>query len=762
MSTAALDRRLRDASPVLLFFVGLTIAAIIGQTWWAIAQDRKLTLASEKGNGLIAVRLLEEHATQTMQDAERKLDSVANAIRQSNGNTSGNTSGKLNGPAVLKVITQGLHDNRFLTALQFTNLESESWVSSLDYPAFQFDAVDRTYTQYLLKHPERTQTLIGHPIQRFYDQQLVLPIARNLYDKDNRHLGVISTDISVSYFSNVYARVAHNSNALVSLFSDDGFVIVRSPFEMRFLNMDVSKTSVLQSLRNSEVEGSFEDLSFLDDKNPSLKLYTYRKVPGFAVTTIFARDVKNILAAWHKRTVDRILFSGITISFIAVLTYFLLVHIRRLHRSETSLRNSETKFVSLFQRSPVPLALLSLNGERFLEVNDALLAQSGFQRSEVLGDAAHYLHSWREDHERQRYMELLLKKQAIDRFEAHLLHKNGSEQICQISARMLNSAGEQMVLFSPIDITRQREIENQIRELNLELEERVSQRTMNLIKANQELEEALLSLQTMQSELLRSEKMAALGSLVAGVAHELNTPIGNSVTVASTLQESTCEMLEEVRNNVARRSTLDKHLEACVKGAEILIRNLHRAADLVSSFKQVAVDQASNQRRAFDLAQALEDVVVTLEPLYKKTLFKLHLQLAPEIKLVSYPGPLGQIITNFITNAIAHAFDGREEGNMWLSTRLLDADSVEICFRDDGVGIQEQHLARVFDPFFTTKLGQGGSGLGMHIVYNLVTGVLGGKIKLESDSQGGTVITMSIPLNAPASGEPENNREIEY
>lgn len=750
MSTTASDRSLRDASPVLLLFVGLTIAAIIGQTWWAIAQDRKLALASQKDNGLIAVRLLEEHARQTLQDAERKLDVVANAVRASDAFS----NEKLSGPEVLTVIARGLHDNRYLAALQFTNVAGESWVSSLDYPAFQFDVLDRTYIQQLLKNPNQTESVIGHPMQRFYDQQLVLPLARNLYDKNQRYLGVISTDISVSYFSNVYARVAHKGDAIVSLFSNDGFVIVRSPFEMRFLDMNISKSPILQQLQRGSEEGSFEDKSFLDDKKTNTKLYTYRKIAGFPITTIFARDFESILAAWHQRTIDRILFSSATIGFIAILTYFLLIHIRRLHRSESGLRNSETKFVNLFQRSPVPLALLSLQGEMFLEVNDALLAQSGFQRSEVIGDSSHFLHSWQDEHEHRRYVELLLKKQAVDRFEAHLRHKNGAVHICQISARMLNSAGEQLVLFSPIDITRQREIETQIRELNIELEERVSQRTMNLIKANQELEEALLSLQTMQSELLRSEKMAALGSLVAGVAHELNTPIGNSVTVASTMYEGTVEMLDEVRNGVARRSSLDRHLESCVKGAEILKRNLHRAAELVSSFKQVAVDQASNQRREFDLSQALEDVVITLEPLYKKTSFKLHLSLEPEIMLTSYPGPLGQIVTNFITNAIAHAFEGRSEGNMWLSTRLSDAKTAEISFRDDGCGIPEQFIERVFDPFFTTKLGQGGSGLGMHIVYNLVTGVLGGKIKLHSTPSEGTNITMLIPLIAPESSEP--------
>ena len=310
-----------------------------------------------------------------------------------------------------------------------------------------------------------------------------------------------------------------------------------------------------------------------------------------------------------------------------------------------------------------------------------------------------------------------------------------------------------MILISPIDVSRQREIENEIRELNIQLEQRVRQRTLNLEEANHELGEALGSLKNMQGELLRSEKMAALGSLVAGVAHELNTPIGNSVTVASTLQENADFMLNEIRSGHPRRAILAQSLEASAKGSEILVRNLQRAAELVSSFKQVAVDQSSNHRRSFDLRQALEEVLTTLEPMYKKTPYTLQLDLQPDIAVESYPGPLGQIITNFVTNSLAHAFDGRNHGSMRLATKRLDDQTIEVTFSDDGVGITQENLSRVFDPFFTTKLGQGGSGLGMHIVYNLVTGVLGGKISIQSQIGQGTVISMVLPTYAPDGGD---------
>ncbi|HEY0845241.1 MAG TPA: ATP-binding protein [Noviherbaspirillum sp.] len=614
MIAKALADRPADASPVLLFFIVLTIAAIIGQTWWVILQDRELTLASEKANGLVAVRILEEHATQTLQDAERRIDAVAAAIQASSVFTEET--------AIREVRAQGMQDYRYLKALQYVNTHGQSWITSRDYPSHRADVSDRDYVSFLLSHPAHAQSVIGRPFQSRYDSQLVVPIGRNLYDRNGRHVGLISIDIRLSYFASVYARVAKDSNATVSLFADAGFIIVRSPFEARYAGRDIAMYPVLHQLRHGPAEGSFEDDSLLDDELP--RLYTYRKISGFPITTAYGRDFDSILADWRSRTQNRILFSGAMIAFVCVLTWFLVMYIKRLRATE-----------------------------------------------------------------------------------------------------------------------------NEIRALNAELEERVHARTRSLEKSNAELAQALASLQNMQNELIRSEKMAALGSLVAGVAHELNTPIGNSVTVASTLMEQTEAMLIDEREGRLRRSIFDRYLENAATGTELLLRTLQRASELVSSFKQVAVDQSSDQRRRFDLQHVLQEVAVTLAPTYKKTPYKLVLDLAPDIELDSFPGPLGQVITNFITNSLTHGFEERDTGTMRLATRKLDGEQAEIVFSDDGIGIPDENQKRVFDPFFTTKLGQGGSGLGMNIVYNLVTNVLGGKITLRSAPGKGTTLVVVLPLHAP-------------
>ncbi|QTN27798.1 hypothetical protein HZ993_21470 [Rhodoferax sp. AJA081-3] len=288
-----------------------------------------------------------------------------------------------------------------------------------------------------------------------------------------------------------------------------------------------------------------------------------------------------------------------------------------------------------------------------------------------------------------------------------------------------------------------------LEEREFQLEQRVQRRTLKLEQANQELETTLATIKNMQTELHRSEKMAALGSLVAGVAHELNTPIGNCVTVASAMKDQARSLLKDMQEGNMRRSTLERTLNDSAEGADILVRNLDRAAELIGSFKRVAVDRSSNLRRHFDLAQNLSEILITLEPMYKKKPYAMQCALAEGITMDSYPGPLGQVVTNFISNALAHGFEGRSSGTMRLSCRPLDDERVEIAFSDDGIGIPAQHQARVFDPFFTTKLGQGGSGLGMNIVYNIVTGIMGGKIELHSSQETGTTFTLTLPRCAP-------------
>jgi signal transduction histidine kinase len=248
---------------------------------------------------------------------------------------------------------------------------------------------------------------------------------------------------------------------------------------------------------------------------------------------------------------------------------------------------------------------------------------------------------------------------------------------------------------------------------------------------------------------VKSEKLAGLGALVAGISHELNTPIGNALVAATTVHQSTKELAAQLGSQKVSRKSFEDFVRTSLEGSELVERSVSRAADLISSFKQVAVDQASERRRQFDLAQMVHEVVSTLNHALKVAPQNLSVYIASGIVMDSYPGPLGQVLTNLINNALIHAFENTTAGEMTLRATIANAGRVLIEFTDNGCGIPDQHVNRVFDPFFTTRLGLGGGGLGLSIANNIVEGLLGGSIKVESIQGAGTTFLMDLPLVAP-------------
>jgi ligand-binding sensor domain-containing protein/signal transduction histidine kinase len=259
---------------------------------------------------------------------------------------------------------------------------------------------------------------------------------------------------------------------------------------------------------------------------------------------------------------------------------------------------------------------------------------------------------------------------------------------------------------------------------------------------------AYRQLKETQAQLAAHEKLASLGSLVAGVAHELNTPIGNSLLMASTLHDKTEKMAARFEESTLRRSDLTGWIDASREASGLIVRSLHNAAALVNSFKQVSVDQASAQRRRFDLAQACHELAATMMNRVRRDGHTLELQVPDGIGMDGYPGALGQVLINFVNNALLHAFDA-PGGRMVLAASTPEPGRARIEFTDNGRGIAPEHAARIFDPFFTTRMGQGGTGLGLNIAYNLVTTLLGGAIRVESTPGRGAAFILDLPLQAP-------------
>ncbi|MBE7380951.1 MAG: histidine kinase [Leptolyngbya sp. SIO1E4] len=283
---------------------------------------------------------------------------------------------------------------------------------------------------------------------------------------------------------------------------------------------------------------------------------------------------------------------------------------------------------------------------------------------------------------------------------------------------------------------------------NLQLQQEVKERQLaetQLHEKTQQLEQTLDSLRQAEDQLIQTEKMAALGRLVAGIAHEINTPIGIGVTATSLLVEKTNAFSRLFKQASIKRSDLDKFLATAQQSSEIALKNLERAAGLIQSFKQVAVDQSSESKRIFNVKSYLEEILLQLSPKLKAAQHTVIIQGNADLSLNSYPGAFSQIVTNLVMNSILHAYTTEDKGKLTVDFRRSNHQLI-IVYTDDGSGIPPENLGKIFEPFFTTKRGQGGSGLGLHIVYNLVTRKLRGTIRCKSRLGEGTQFTIVLPL----------------
>ncbi len=263
-------------------------------------------------------------------------------------------------------------------------------------------------------------------------------------------------------------------------------------------------------------------------------------------------------------------------------------------------------------------------------------------------------------------------------------------------------------------------------------------------------ETALRHLRETQDSLIEAEKLAALGRLVAGVAHEVNTPVGIGLTVASTLQRKAKLFAAEAARGDLRRSSLNEFIALINEASLQLVANLGRAAELVQSFKQVAADQQQFHRRTFDPGELAEQVLSHLQRELRDRDITIKLQSEPNLSMDSYPGPFGQVLTNLAFNSIAHAFPAGKTGTINIKVSSAGSAHIELLFADDGCGMPPEIKRQAFDPFFTTRRHQGATGLGLHIVYNIVAERLGGRLKLESGPGAGTIIQIILPRIAPS------------
>ena len=304
------------------------------------------------------------------------------------------------------------------------------------------------------------------------------------------------------------------------------------------------------------------------------------------------------------------------------------------------------------------------------------------------------------------------------------------------------------ILLSRVEeyISKQQQAERELQTLNSRLEEEVNQRTVALKSANNELIQTLEKLHQFQRQIVENEKMASLGDMVAGVAHEVNTPIGLGITASTMMLDRLAVIDQQFKDKTLKASAMERFINESRENLNIIYRNLDRAAQLISSFKQVAVDQTSEEAREVNVKQLIEETLMSMRPRLKKVTHTINIDCPETLNVMCKAGPLNQILINLIMNSLIHAFETVENGKIDVIARLTDDQKLKIIYKDNGSGIPTSIKKRIFDPFVTTKRGQGGSGLGMHLVFNLVTQALNGNIKLESEEGNGVEFTLTFPV----------------
>ena len=422
-----------------------------------------------------------------------------------------------------------------------------------------------------------------------------------------------------------------------------------------------------------------------------------------------------------------------------------------LEKMAATLQEREQKSQAIFNAAPVPMAVVNAADDaRILDVNEAWCREYVREREQVIGRNARELGIFRSLQEELDLPAQIAERAGRTAAEVRLVRGNGEDMLAQVfggPAAALKA--EQLSIWATVDVGPIRRIEAALRELNLALEERVAQRTEALAASNGELSNTVERLRAAQDQLVRTEKMAALGFLVAGVAHELNTPLGNGVMAVSAMADAARQFKTAMQSGL-RRSDLQQLVDSVEQGTDIAGRNLRRAADLVHSFKQVAADRTSAQRRSFELGEVVHEMVVSLRPSFSRTPYRIEVDV-PEtgLRLDSYPGALGQTIGNLIQNAVVHGFDGRDHGTVRIDAQRAEDSTIVLRVADDGKGIAAENLGRIFEPFMTTKMGRGGTGLGLHISYNAVTNLLGGTLTVQSIVGQGSCFELRLPVQAP-------------
>jgi len=435
---------------------------------------------------------------------------------------------------------------------------------------------------------------------------------------------------------------------------------------------------------------------------------------------------------------------------LLVTIVFLVQNINKRKKLESELEFVIHKFKSTFNHSTHLIGLLNPNGQLLL-TNQTSLDMIGVNHQDVymkyFWDTPWWTNAT-DDHQKLKIgLQKALKNEMTNFQTTHFNMNEQKTHYVDFTMKPYFDDNNKIVfiIVESTDVTMIKEAQHEVQELNEHLEKKVDNRTRELEEANDELENTLMELKETQNYLIHAEKMASLGDLVAGVAHEINTPIGMSLTGITHFIDITNELDTSYKQDDMSQEDFEKYLKNSIQLSQSINTNLVKAANLIKSFKEVSVDQSSEAQRTFNMKEYLEEILLSLHHEIKRKKHTITIECADDLVVTSYPGSFSQIITNFIMNSFIHAFKGETIGNITIEV-LRDKNILFLTYTDDGRGITQENLGKIFEPFFTTNRKDGGSGLGLNIIFNIVNTTLKGKVECSSLEGIGVEFKIIIPL----------------
>jgi len=443
-----------------------------------------------------------------------------------------------------------------------------------------------------------------------------------------------------------------------------------------------------------------------------------------------------------------------SITFVIVILIIVIVllnkNINKRKKLELELEFVLHKFKSTFNHSTHLIGLLNPEGKLLL-TNKTSLDMIGVTNEDVYMQYFWETPWWSNSHEDQEKLKTglqkALKNETTNFQTTHYNEIEDKTHYVDFTMKPYFNDKNKIVfiIVESTNVTMIKEAQNEVQELNEHLEKKVDNRTRELEEANDELQNTLIELKETQNYLIHAEKMASLGDLVAGVAHEINTPVGMSLTGITHFIDITNELNDTYQKDEMSQEDFEKYLKSSLELSTSINSNLVKAAKLIRSFKEVSVDQSSEAQRTFNMKEYLDEILLSLHHEIKRKKHIISIDCADDLVITSYPGSFSQIITNLIMNSFIHAFKGSVVGNIMIEV-LQDKDILFLTYTDDGRGITQENLGKIFEPFFTTNRKDGGSGLGLNIIFNIVNTTLKGKVECSSLEGIGVEFKIIIPL----------------